>query len=149
MAVGLGIVMLLATACNDKYAYEYSVDVNSSEWTPADTLFYPIHVSIRPTSFSPIECHYPYCMALAVRYDGSFPAPIVPIRVMLDREYMVSLDLGDDMSVPDGDSWGSLVVKEFDITRAIFSFPDSGDYVLKIWPEDTVKTVSSVTVTLE
>lgn len=149
MAIMLAMATLLLAACNDDHVYEYSVDVNSSEWTPTDTLFYPIHVNRNSTSYAPIQIHYPYCLSLVVRYDRSFPAPVVPLGVALDRPYHIQIDLGDEQARPDGDSWGSLYVKSFDVERALFSFPDSGDYVLKIWPADTVKSISSVTVILE
>lgn len=148
-ALLVAMAPLLLAACNDEHDYEYSVDVHSSGWTPTDTLFYPIHANQHPTSFSPIQIHYPYCLGLVVRYDKSFPAPILPLRIQLDKEYRVLLDLGDAGSLPDGSTWGSLCTKEFDITRMVLSFPDSGDYVLKVWPEERVETVSSLTVILE
>lgn len=145
----MGAATLMLVACNDDHVYEYSVDVNSAEWTPTDTLFYPVHVDLKSSPYSLIECYYPYCLSLVVRYEKVYPAPEVPLRIMLDKEYRVCLDLGDASSVPDGDTWGSLCTKEFDITRMIFSFPDSGNYVIKIWPEETVKNVSSLTAVLE
>lgn len=145
----LGVATLLLVACGNDHAYEYSVDVNSSEWTPADTLFYPIHVDQKVTPYSPIECHYPYCLTLVVRYERSYPAPVIPLCILLDKEYSIKLDLGDEIAKPDGETWGSLYTKEFDVSRALFSFPDSGDYVLKIWPEKNVETVLSITAILE
>jgi len=145
----VAMATLLMEACSNQHVYEYSVDVNTSQWTPTDTLFYPVHVDRTPADFSPIECYYPYCMSLVVRYNKTYPAPVLPLRVKLDREYCIRLDLGDSMSMPDGDTWGSYLVKEFDITRAIFSFPDSGDYALKIWPEECVTDVVSISTILE
>ena len=110
---------------------------------------FPIHVGSEARSFSPIEQDYPYCLSLDFRYEYAYPAPVMLLHVEYDRRYDFEVSLGDDGGFPDGEGWGSMMTKEFDVTKACLSFPDSGDYLLKVWPDSIVSGVYSVTATLE
>ena len=46
-------------------------------------------------------------------------------------------------------TWASNNVKEFAITECDFLFPDSGNYLLKVWPDAEVENILSLTATLE
>ena len=142
--------MLLLGACNDGAIYLHSVDVDSAEWTSADTLIFPIHVAPLAKPYSPIERNFPYCLTLTVRYERVFPLADVPIRVSLANDiHPVILPLADADGFPDGEQRGTLCQKSVDVNNAVFLFPDSGDYQLKIWPDSTASHILSITATLE
>lgn len=141
--------MLLLGACNDGTIYLHSVDVDSAEWTSADTLIFPVHVEPSAKTYSPIERNFPYCLTLTVRYERAYPLADVPIHVSLADDHLVTLPLADDDGFPDGEHHGTLCQKSVEVNNAIFLFPDSGNYQLKIWPDSTASHILSITATLE
>ena len=148
--------MLQLAACSDAPAYLHSVDVDSSEWTSADTLVFPIRVDGEARSYSPLERNFPYCLSLIVRYDGVYPMPDARVCVQLSdgREPLtevsvVDLTLGDEDGFPDGELSGTLRLKTIDVPSSFYLFPDSGDYQLRIWPDSIASHIVSITATLE
>ena len=141
--------MLLLTACNKGQVYDLSADVDSSGWTPADTLYFPIRVEKHATPRYPIEPQQTYQLSLAVRFASCYPAPQLRLHFsLLDQTYSVHLPLEDEEGMPDI-TWASNNVKEFAITDCAFLFPDSGNYLLKVWPDAEVENILSLTATLE
>ena len=138
----------LLTGCSqgiEGVVYDNSVDVNAKQWAPTDTLLFPIHVEEKATSRWPIDPRQTYTLYLGVRYESCYPTPDLLLHFQLTKqEFRVSLPLGDKEHKPDM-GWLSVAHKEFDITRYDFAFPDSGDYVLRVWPEETYTNILSVT----
>lgn len=141
--------MLLLGACNDDTLYLHSVDVNSSGWTSADTLVFPVHIDAKASPYNPLEKNFPYCMALTVRYERTYPLANVPIHIHYDRDHQVTLPLANEEGFPDGEQCGTLCQMEVDVASAFFIFPDSGDYQIKVWPDSTAHHILSLTATLE
>lgn len=142
---------LLLVACSDGVVYDYSVDVPSSDWAPTDTLVFPIHVSQKADHIRLIERNIPYCMGLAVRYERYYPCGLLQLHFRLDdgMEQSVDLMLGDLDDQPDGSTWGVMCTKEFEDVELFYSFPDSGLYQLKVWPDTLTQHIVSLTATLE
>ncbi len=148
--------MLQLAACSDAPAYLHSVDVDSSEWTSADTLFFPIRVDAEAKSYSPLERNFPYCLSLIVRYDIVYPMPDAKVCIQLSdgskplsEISVVDLPLADEDGFPDGERVGTLCLKTVDVPSAFYLFPDSGDYQLRIWPDSIASHIVSLTATLE
>ena len=148
--------MLQLAACSDAPAYLHSVDVDSSEWTSADTLFFPIRVDAEAKSYSPLERNFPYCLSLIVRYDVVYPMPDAKVciqlsdgRKPLSEIRVVDLPLADEDGFPDGERVGTLCLKTVDVPSSFYIFPDSGDYQLRIWPDSVATHIVSLTATLE
>ena len=140
---------ILLAACNKGQVYDYSADVHSSGWTPADTLYFSIHVEEHATPRYPIDPQRTYQLSLAVRFASCYPAPQLRLHFsLLDQNYLVPLPLEDAEGMPDI-TWASNNVKEFAITECAFLFPDSGNYLLKVWPDAEVENILSLTATLE
>lgn len=142
---------LLLTACSNDLVYNNSVDVHSSGWAPTDTLVFPINVDNKPNPAMPIERHVPYCLGLALRYERYYPCGMVQLHFQLDdaREQMVTLMLGDVTDMPEGETWGSLCVSQIDDVSLYYTFPDSGLYQLKVWPDTLTEHIVSLTATLD
>ena len=141
--------MLLLTACNKGQVYDLSADVDSSGWTPADTLYFPIHVEEHATPRYPIEPQQTYQLSLAVRFASCYPAPQLHLHFsLLDQTYRLHLPLEDAEGLPDM-AWASNNTKEFAVTECAFAFPDSGNYLLKVWPDAEVENILSLTAALE
>lgn len=141
--------LVLLTACSNDIVYDYSVDVNPSEWTPTDTLFFPIRVDKPSNRFHPLELLCPYCLTLTVRYESCYPAQTLHLHIQMDDTKPVAIPLGDESGFPDGQPVGSLYMKSYEVNNMLFAFRDSGDYCMKIWTDSLAESVVSVTATLE
>ena len=144
------MVVPLLLACNKGQLYDNSADVRASAWTPADTLSFPIWVDTVPTPRYPLLRQQPCRLSLGVRFELCYPLPEMDLHFRfshIDTLYHVHLPLGDEEGRLKED-WVSVQVREFDITHCAFSFPDSGSYLLQVWPDQTLNHILSITATL-
>lgn len=155
----LALICVCFAACTGGEAvYNNSVNVHQDGWTVADSLFFAMQVEEQANPILPIATGIPYKMKLGVRYTTSYRATELPLNFAFEvadslgryeaiRNFRVSLPLVSDDQQPDGDSWGSLLVKEFDVTYASLCFPTMGSYRLIVQPDST--TVGIVSVSLQ
>lgn len=139
------LLVTLLSGCSKGLVYDNSVDVNAKQWAPTDTLLFPIHVEPQASTRWPIDPRQTYTLCFGIRFESCYPTPDLQLHFsLMGKAFDTPLPLGDKQHQPEM-GWLSVAYKEFDITRYDFAFPDSGDYELRVWPEETYTNILSVT----
>lgn len=145
----------LCCACSDtadsERAYDYAVDVPSTGWTSADTLFYPFTITDPPQVRTPLVAGTSYHATYHVRTAAQFGLTHLPVSIILQQvdtlgagetshvvrnvlRHETSLPVRDEQGRPLGDSWGSLYQYEAPIDSLTLRFDAAGYYRMLLIP---------------
>lgn len=156
----LCLVCILFAGCSDNTVYLKSVNVHLSQWALTDSLFFPIQVEDEASIIAPLETNVDYRLFMSVRFAHNYCFRQLPLRCLLEKadstgifklqkDLHIELPVVDQDGLPDGASWGSLRIKDFQVTRTGINLPEVGNYRLVLLPDTLIEGIASVTVSLE
>lgn len=151
---------MLLSACHSTTDYFQSCDIDHEQWSPADSLFFPIHIAETSDVLAPVQYDHDYSITLSYRHSHRYPYQTLPVVFSVERSdstgwqlltapLRVQLPTVDETGYPDDSGWGSLSQKEVLVSHRKLRFPQPGDYRIVICPDTLLSGVVSISVELD
>ena len=133
--------VLLASSCANDASYNKSADVSCEGWTSADALLFDIHVvdSLRKGETQTLVKGEKYALSISFRYSRKYPYTTIPIHICVGSENYSVFPYTETRN-----TWSDLYQDVFDLPNVPISFPDTGMYIIKVFPDTTLTDIYSV-----